>query len=194
VPEATEETSASKETATPDEPVPVPSFEASVGPVGLSLLSGSYSPGISVAVRAVSSGEGSFRPSVGLAVGYARNDVLQSAGVAQVALAWGAGSLCPWRWSASIWTLQPCVGLLAGWLSATGRQVVHPSTTNRLWLSVGGTLRLSAWLGYGLSVEVEAGLDGVLLKRRLYTTLPDHVVAQTPALSPKAGVGLAYGW
>jgi hypothetical protein len=194
IPAPTEEASASNAPITPDEPVPVPSFELSVGPVGLALLSGSYSPGIALAVRKVASGEGSFRPSVGLAVGYARNDVWQSAGVAQVALAWGEGSLCPWRWSASILTLQPCVDLLAGWLSATGRQVVHPSTTNRLWLSAGGALRLSAWLGHGFSAEVQAGLEGVLLRRRLYTTLPNHVVAQTPALSPKAGVGLAYGW
>jgi hypothetical protein len=174
--------------------IPVPDYELSAGGIGLAVLSGTVSPGVAVALRTIMSGEGVLRPSIGLAFAYVRNDVLRSPEAAQVKLAWAAASVCPLRLSASILTAQPCAMVMSGWLSASGRQVLYPSTVDRLWLSAGGTLRLSAWLGYGFSVELEGGLSVVMLRRRLFTTLPRNVVAETPTFSPIGGMGIAYGW
>jgi hypothetical protein len=83
--------------------------------------------------------------------------------------------------------------VLAGWLSASGRQVTQSSTVDRLWLSAGGTIRTTAFLGRGFSLELDAGLTTPLLKRRFFSTIPSNVVAETPTLSPIVGLGLTYG-
>jgi hypothetical protein len=101
--------------------------------------------------------------------------------------------VCPLRWTASIVTFQPCAMALAGWFSASGRQVTRTSTADRLWLSVGGGVRTAAFLGHGFSLELEAGISAPLYKRRFYTTMPNNVVAETPAISPLFGLGLSFG-
>jgi hypothetical protein len=169
-----------------------PSVEFGAGLVGTALLSGGYSPGVTLAARKILAGEGSFRPALGLAIAYVRNDVLQSPDAAQVSLVGLAGTVCPLRWTASILTFQPCALVLAGWLSAGGRQVTHPSNVDRLWLSAGGGLRTAAFLGRGVSLELEAAITAPLLKRSFYTTMPSNVVAETPRISPLVGIGLAF--
>jgi hypothetical protein len=175
-------------------PRPVPSFEVGAGPVGLSVLSGSFSPGISVGARKTLGGDGAFQPTLGLALAYVRNDVLQSPQEAQVALAGIGATACPVRWTASILTVQPCALVLAGWLRATGRQMTHVSTADRFWSSVGLTIRMAAFLGRGFSLDLEGGINLPLVKRRFYATMPDNVVAETPRLSPVVGIGLTHGW
>jgi hypothetical protein len=176
---------------------PVPGVEFGVGPVGAALLSGSFSPGAALAVRKNLTGDGAFdgwfRPALGLAVVYVRNDLLQSPQAAQVSLAGLAGTVCPLRWTASILTFQPCALALAGWLSASGRQVTHPSSVDRLWLSAGGVLRTAAYLGQGVSLELEGGITAPLVKRRFYATTPSNLVAETPGISPIVGLGLTFG-
>jgi hypothetical protein len=172
---------------------PVPGVEFALGPVGLTVLSGSSSTGGSLAVRKNLGGDGVFSPSLGLAGVYVRNDVLRSPPSTQSSLAAFGATACPLRWTASLLTLQPCTFVLGGWLSATGRGVTHPSTVDRLWLSAGGTLRAAACLGAGLSLEVEAGASAPLHKRRFYVTVPTNVVAETPAISPIVGIALTYG-
>ena len=83
--------------------------------------------------------------------------------------------------------------VLAGGLSASGLQVNYPRTVDRPWLSAGGTLRTAAYLGHGLSLELEAGVSASLLKRRCYATTPSNVVAETPRVSPVVGLGLTFG-
>lgn len=173
---------------------PRPPLVIGAGAIAWSLLSGSSSPGLALTVRKTASSEGAFRPSLGLTLAYLRNDVTQSAAFAKVGLAAAALSGCPLRGTVSFLTFEPCAVLVAGWLSASATQVTQPSTIDRLWLSVAATMRTSAWLGHGFSVELEAGIQAVLLKRRLYTTLPSHVVAETPTWSPLLALALAYGW
>ena len=172
---------------------PVPGVEFSAGPVGTTVLVGNFSVGVALAVRKILAGDGSFRPSLGLAIAYVRNDAFRSPDVVQVGLAGLAGTACPLRWTAGVVTLQPCALVLAGWLSASGLQVNYPRTVDRPWLSAGGTLRTAAYLGHGLSLELEAGVSASLLKRRFYATTPSNVVAETPRVSPVVGLGLTFG-
>lgn len=170
----------------------VPGFELSAGLVGLAVLSGSFSPGIGVTARKNLGRDGRFRPTLGLGLAYVRNDVLQSPQDAEVALATIGATVCPLRWAASILTVQPCALVLAGWLSATGRQVTHVDTVDRSWLSAGLTVRTAAFLGRGFSLELEGGISAPLVKRRFFATVPSNVVAETPTISPIVGIGLTY--
>lgn len=171
---------------------PAPGFELGAGLVGLAVLSGSFSPGIGVAARKNLGRDGRFRPTLGLGLAYVRNDVLQSPQDAEVALAAMGATVCPLRWAASILTVQPCALVLAGWLSATGRQVTHVDTVDRSWLSAGLTVRTAAFLGRGFSLELEGGISAPLVKRRFFATVPSNVVAETPTISPIVAIGLTY--
>ena len=186
-------TSATETDNTARERRPVRTLEFSVGPVGTTLLAGSFSPGVTLGARKTLAGEGAVRPTLGVAIAYARNDVFASPSVAQVSLAGLAGTVCPLRWTASILTIEPCALVLTGWLSASGRQLTHTSTVDRLWLSAGGAVRTSAFIGRGLSLDLEAGVSAPLLKRRFFATVPSNVVAETPTVSPIVGIGLTYG-
>jgi len=172
---------------------PVPSVELGAGPVGATVLSGSYSFGVEVFARKIFAGKGSFRPTLGLAVAYLRNDVLQTPQDVQVGLAGLAGTVCPLRWTSGVLTFQPCGLFLAGWLSASGRQVTQSRTVDRLWLSAGGVARAAVLFGRGISVELEGGLSAPLLKRRFYATVPSNVVAETPKITPIVGLRLTFG-
>jgi hypothetical protein len=172
---------------------PLPSLELHAGPVGSAILEGSGSPGLMASVRKYLGGDGVFRPGLGLAVFYFRNDVLDTPDTAQASLAGLAATACPLRVPAGIMTFQPCTSLLAGRLSVSGRQVVHTSTAAELWLSVVASVRAAAYLGHGFSLELEGGIDMPLIKRRFFTTVPNHVVAETPSISPILALGLSLG-
>jgi hypothetical protein len=171
---------------------PVPGGELGVGFVGLAALSGDISPGIGLFARKILGREGVFRPSLGLAFVYVRNDVVRSPQDAQVALLGMSATACPLRLTASILTVAPCALVLGGWLRATGRQVTHVESVDHSWLSAGMTIRAAALLGRGFSLELEGGLSTLLFKRRFFTTVRDNVVAETPTVSPIVGIGLTY--
>ena len=172
---------------------PIPSVEIGAGLVGAALLSTTFSTGVAFFARKILAGNGAFRPTLGIAIAHIRNDVLLSPGIVRVSLTDLAGTVCPLRWSASVVTFQPCVLAVAGWLAASGSQVTHSNSVDRLWLSAGGVLRAAAFLGHGLSLELEAGISALFFKRRFFTTIPSNVVAETPAISPIVGLGLTYG-
>ena len=194
-------------------PRAVPAIEMSVGFLGLTVLAGTFSPGAQLAARknlgrnseqrspdqpdlplgAKDNLEKAFRPSLDLRFTYVRNDVLVSPRHADAMLLAAGAAVCPLRWTPGILTVQPCALVLGGWLSAKGRELNHVNTVNRSWLSAGLTIRLAALLGRGFSIEIEAGLDVPVLKRRFFASSPDNVVAETPRVSPLVGVGLTYG-
>jgi hypothetical protein len=178
----------------PTSPPPVPSVEIGVGGMGMTILSGGFSPGVAVTVRKILAGEGAFRPALGLTLSYSRNDVITSPAVAQVAMAAAAASACPLRWSASVLTVEPCVRVLTGWLSASGRQVTHSYSADRLWLSAGAEARATVYLGAGLALALDAGFTAPLFKRRYFATDPTNVVAETPTISALVGIALTYGF
>lgn len=171
----------------------VRSFEVAVHTLGVGLLSGDLSPGFMLTARRVLAGDGALRPTLGLAIAYARNDLLHATSTAQVSLASLAGVVCPLGWTANIFTLRTCAVLLAGRLSAGGRQVSHSYQVEHLWLSAGAGFQTAAYLGRGVSLELEAAFHVPFFHREFYATVPANVVAETPAVSPLVGVGLTYG-
>jgi hypothetical protein len=171
-----------------------PRFEFGTASVGSVLLSSGVSPGMAVFGRWTPAGSGRFRPTVGMAATYLRNDFLGSPGVAQASLAGLVVTVCGMGWGASIMNVKPCGLIMAGLLSVRGHEVVRTSSVDLLWLSAGATVRATLHLGRGFSLELEAGASAPFFRREFYTTLPSHVVEKTPTISPMAGLGLAYGF
>jgi hypothetical protein len=185
---------AKAEVAPANTPVHAPRFELGLGPMGSALLTSSAGLGGSVAFRWTPIERGVLRPTLGLAFVYLRNDVALAPGEVQIALTGLAATACPFRASASIITFEPCALLLGGWLAASGRQTTRSYSVDRLWLSAGGILRVAALLGGGFWLDLQAGVSAPFFKRRFFTTTTDHVVGETPIISPIAGLGLAYGF
>jgi hypothetical protein len=169
-------------------------FELGAGAATAALLTSNASPGVALAAWWTLAGKGFTRTTLGLAATYLRNDVLQSPSDVQVSLAGFGAAACPIRLGISILTLQPCAQVLAGWFVATGRQVAHTYSVSHLWLSTGGILRTTAYLGHGLSLDLEGGISAPLFKRRFFATTSDNVVGETPSISPVAALGLTYGF
>jgi hypothetical protein len=171
-----------------------PRFELGAASVGSVFLSSGASPGMAVFGRWTPASSGRFRPTVGMAITYLRNDVLRSPGAAQASLTGLAVTVCGMGWGASILTVKPCGLVMAGLLSVSGYQVARTNSVDLLWLSAGAVLRTAVHLGRGFSLDLEAGATASLIGREFYTTLPSHVVEKTPTLSPVASLGLAYGF
>ena len=172
----------------------VPRFEVGASTLGTTLLTSRANPGIAVSSRWTLDGQGVLRTTLGLAIAYLRNDAMQSPGPVQVSLTEGVATACPLRLSASILTFQPCALMAAGWFTASGRQGMHNYHVGHLWLSAGGSLRMAAALGHGLSLDLEGGVVAPFFKRRYYSTTPDQVVGETPSISPIISLGLSYGF
>lgn len=187
------EPAATLPTATPHAR-PVPRLEVGAQVIDLSMLTNEMSPGVGVGVRKILFAENAFfRPSIGLGFSYARNDIVHTPTDAQSSLAAATAQLCPLQASASLVTVRPCVLGMAGRVSVQGHQLNHVSTVNHLWLSGGLTLNVAAYVGEGLSIELEAGFTAPLPKRRFFASTPTNIVTETPTLSPIVGLGLTYG-
>ncbi len=171
-----------------------PRFELGAASVGSVFLSSGISPGMAVFGRWTPAGRGRFRPTVGVAVTYLRNDILRSPGAAQASLTGLVVTVCGMVWGARSITVEPCGLVMTGLLSVSGHQVEHTSSVHLLWLSAGAVVRTSVHLGRGFSLDLEVGASAPFIKREFYTTLPSHVVEKTPTISPVAGLGLAYGF
>ncbi len=170
-----------------------PRFQLGAASVGSVFVSSGASPGIAVFGRWTPGSEG-FRPTVGMAATYFRNDVLGSPGAAQASLAGLVVTICGMSLGASIIRVQPCGLVMAGLLSVRGHQVARASSVDLPWLSAGAVVQMAVYLGRGFSIDLEAGVSAPFFRREFYTTLPSNVVEKTPTLSPLAGLGLAYGF
>jgi hypothetical protein len=175
-------------------PLDVPWFELGAGALGTALLTSSTSPGIVFSSRFTLAGSGVLRPTLGLALAHVRNDIVQSPRALQVSLTGLAATACPLRFSTSILTIQPCALVVAGWLSASGREATYTYDVDHLWIGTGGVLHLSAFIADGLSLDLDGGVSAPLFKRRFYATTPGNIVGETPSISPIASLGLSYGF
>jgi len=99
---------------------------------------------------------------------------------------------CPVRWQFGSVELGPCALANAGILEATGRGVSEPASVEHGWWSAGLDFKFSALLGGGFVFESALGATAPLVKRRFYTSLPDHVIAETPVISPLLRLGLGF--
>ena len=172
----------------------VPWLELGAGAVGTALLTTSASPGIAVSSRWTQAGSGVLRTTLGLAFTYVRNGLLGSPGAVQVSFTGLAATACPLHLSASLFTVQPCALMMAGRFGASGREASHTYDVDHLWLGAGGVLHVSAFLGDGLSLNLDGGISAPFVKRRFYSTTPGNVVGETPSISPIIALGLSYGF
>jgi hypothetical protein len=171
-----------------------PRFEIGAAGAGSALLSSGVSLGMSVFGRWTLGRSGAFRPTVGMAVTYLRSDILQSPGAAQATMTGLALTMCGTGWGGSLITAKPCGLVMAGMLEVSGHQAIRTTSVALLWLSAGAVVRMTVLLGRGLSLDLEAGVSVPFVRREFYTTVPSHVVEKTPAISPVAALGLAYGF
>ena len=130
--------------------------------------------------------------SLRLALLYLPQDLLRPAG--EVGSSWLGGALtaCPGPGLRRGWFEgQACARALVGWVTATDQVVTTPRSAGRSWWAAGALLRGGAPIGAGLVLELEAGVDAVLIERRFITTTPLRTVADTPPVSILVGLGLS---
>ena len=97
---------------------------------------------------------------------------------------------CPWRHRVSDVELAPCALGSFGVLEATGRDISNAATVDRAWWSAGLDAQLSWLLGRGWVFEGALGGTVPLVRRRYFTNTAEHVVAETPLISPLARLGI----
>ncbi len=187
---------ASPEPPVATSPPPLPPTGPGLGAaaVAAEVVSSSVSLGFSVWGRFGILTSGGLTPSATLALLYLPGDFFESGddlGVRWTAL---AATLCPGAGVGSAVRVEPCGRLTGGALSATDHSVNTPRSVDRWWGSVGALVRLSASLGWGLHLEIEAGADVPVVTRHFITTtaVPNQAVGATPAVSPTVSVGLSH--
>jgi hypothetical protein len=131
-------------------------------------------------------------PSLRLALLYLPRDFQAAPGDVAATLSAASLAACPgWGLARGAFQAQACARGVAGWLTATDRGVSNPRSATRGWYSAGAFLRGGAAVGAGFSVELEAGVDALLVQRRFVTTTPLRSVAESPAVSVLVGLGLS---
>ena len=204
-PSATPEPPEPAATATAPEDVPAPASEGTVTWRGLvvgiaAIAAQPVSPPISVGgALSLAAAWADGDPSsdavpilVGLGVVHAANDYLRDASGFVARWTAAALSACPPFGLGGRVILQPCARATAGWLTATDHSAAAPTTVGRALFGVGGLLRLAVPIGGGFSLELTAGVEVPLMKRRFILTLPETTVGQTPTVAGWAGLGVTW--
>ena len=169
-----------------------PRFGASV--VAARVLTSSLALGGSFWGRLGIATRGGLTPSVTLAALYLPADFFESGddlGIGWMAL---AATACPgWAPGGRV-RVEPCARLTAGVLSATDHSVNSPRSVDRWWGSAGALVRLTATLGGGLMLDLDAGVDFPFVTRRFITTttVTNQPVGATTSVSPTFSVGLSH--
>jgi hypothetical protein len=170
-----------------------PRFGASM--VAARVLASSLGLGASLWGRlGITTREG-LTPSVTLAALYVPGDFFGSGdnlGIGWMAL---AATGCPgWAPGGRVW-IEPCARITVGILSATDHSVNTPRSVDRWWGSAGALVRLTAQLGGGLMLDLDAGVDFPFVTRRFTAstaTVTNQPVGATTSISPTLSVGLSH--
>ena len=169
-----------------------PRFGASL--VGARVLTSSLGLGASLWGRLGTTTREGLTPSVTLAALYLPGDFFGSGdnlGIGWIAL---ATTGCPgWAPGGRV-RVEPCARLTVGVLSATDHSVNAPRSVTRWWGSAGAVVRLTARLGGGLMLDVDAGVDLPFVTRRFITTttVTNQPVGATASVSPALSLGLSH--
>jgi hypothetical protein len=137
---------------------------------------------------------GGLTPSVTLAALYLPADLYESGddlGIGWMAL---AATACPgWAPGGRV-RVEPCGRFTAGVVSATDHSVNSPRSVDRSWGSAGALVRLTAALGGGLMLDMDAGVDFPFVTRRFIITsgVTNQPVGATASVSPTLSVGLSH--
>jgi hypothetical protein len=160
--------------------------------VAAGVVTPSVSFGGSVDLRLAKQDADGVGPSLGVSGFYVPNDFLRTADDAR--LRWMALAVtgCPGWKAGRAASVEPCAQVMGGWIDATGLGVTNPRSAGRSWWSVGALLRVAARLGWGFSLELDAGVAVPLVERRFITTTPERTVGETPTIAPMAAVGVTH--
>ncbi len=169
-----------------------PRFGASM--VGARVLTSSVGLGASLWGRLGTTTREGLTPSATLAALYLPGDFFGSGdnlGIGWMAL---AATGCPGWAPGGRARVEPCARLTLGALSATDHSVNTPRSVTRWWGSAGAVVRLTAPVGGGLMLDLDAGVDFPFVTRRFtVTTMTNQPVGATAAVSPTLSVGLSHG-
>jgi hypothetical protein len=180
----------------PPRPVSRPPTGPRVGAavVAAEILSSSMALGASVSGRFATAVRG-LAPSATVMFIYLPGDFLESGD--DLGLRWAAlaATVCPGWGLGDRLRVEPCGRVTGGLLSVMDHSLSNPHAVDRWWGSAGALLRASTALGWGLSLDVEAGVDFPFITRRFITTttVPNQAVGATVSVSPTLAVGLTRG-
>lgn len=168
-----------------------PRFGASL--VAARVLTSSLGLGASLWGGLATTTRDGLTPSATLAALYLPGDFFGSGddlGIGWMAL---AATACPgWAFSGRV-RVEPCARLTVGVLSATDHSVNSPRSVARWWGSAGALVRLTASVGGGLMLDLDAGVDFPFVTRRfITTTVTNQQVGATTSVSPTLSVGLSH--
>jgi hypothetical protein len=162
--------------------------------VAARLLTSSLGLGASLWGRLATTTRGGLTPSVTLVALYLPGDFFGSGddlGIGWMAL---GATACPGWALGDRLRAEPCARITAGVLSATDHSVNAPRSVDRWWGSAGALLRLTAPLGAGLMLDLDAGVDFPFVTRRfIVTTVTNQPVGATTSVSPTLSLGLSHG-
>jgi hypothetical protein len=178
----------------PPTPLPSPGLRLGAAMVGARVLSSSVALGASISGRFGAVTGAGLRPSLAVSFLFLPGDVFQSGD--DLGIRWTALALtgCPGWWLGGRTVIEPCARITMGLLAVTDHSISHQLPVDRWWGSAGALVHLGTPVGWGLALEVEAGLDFPFVTRRFITTTaePNQAVGSTPAVSPTLSVGLAH--
>jgi hypothetical protein len=158
------------------------------------VLTSSVALGASLSGRFGTVTRGGLRPSVAVTFLFLPADLFESGdnlGIHWTAL--GAAG-CPGWWLGGRTVIEPCARVTLGLLGATDHSVSNQRSVDRWWGSAGALVHFGAPVGWGIDLDVEAGVDFPFVTRRFITTTaePNQAVGATAAVSPTLSVGLSH--
>ncbi|MFL5306965.1 MAG: hypothetical protein ACJ8F1_17245 [Polyangia bacterium] len=133
-------------------------------------------------------------PSVAASLLFVAGDFFRSGD--DLAVRWYAASVdgCPGWVLGGMATVEPCVRVTGGILTAMDRNVTDRLTSTRWWGSGGVVLRGEVGRGAGFWLRAELGVDFPIIERRFTVgTIAPQAVGATASISPTLAVGLVHG-
>jgi hypothetical protein len=178
----------------PPTPPPPPGPRVGAAMIGARVLSSSVALGASVSGRFGGVTTGGLRPNVAVTFLFLPGDVFESGD--DLGISWTAlgATGCPGWWLGGRTVIEPCARITFGLLTATDHSISNPRSVDRWWGSAGALVHLGAPLGWGLGLDVDAGVDFPFVTRRFITTTaePNQAVGATASVSPTLSVGLSH--
>lgn len=178
----------------PPTPPPPPGPRVGAAMTAARVLSSSVALGASLSGRFGGVTGGGLRPNVAVNFLFLPGDVFESGD--DLGIRWTAlgATGCPGWWLGGRTVIEPCARITLGLLAATDHSVSNPRSVDRWWGSAGALVHLAAPIGWGLALDVEAGVDFPFVTRRFITTTaePNQAVGATASVSPTLSVGLSH--
>jgi hypothetical protein len=162
--------------------------------VAARLLTASLRAGAELSARVASRTNGRA-PSLTLSFLFLAGDFFHETD--HLGLQWVAGAVdgCPGWVLGGTASVEPCLRITAGVLTATDHDVNVPQTVSRWWGSGGVALHAQVGSGGGWWLRAELGVDFPIVQRQftIVDAMNPKLVGATASISPSLAVGLAHG-